>query len=121
VDSSLQLDLQAQTELLAYLVIAHLITRQTTGDWMSVELTVESTHSWLYSSRRNIDEVRRVMIATRARELADRIWSDLRLVLNGSTIATMFDEDFRLDFNSKLAHDIYLRCRDFLVAMRWQA
>jgi hypothetical protein len=118
VDSSLQLDLQAQTELLAYLVIAQLITRQTTGDWMSVELTVESTHAWLHSCGRKEDAIRRVMIASRALNVAQRIQWDLGLVLNGSTIATMFDENLRLDFNSTLAHDIYLRCRDYLVGTR---
>jgi hypothetical protein len=118
VDSSLQLDLQAQTELLAYLVIAQLITRQTTGDWMSVELTVESTHAWLRSCRRKEDVIRRVMVASRALNVAQRIQWDLGLVLNGSTIAIMFDENLRLDFNSTLARDVYLRCHDYLVGTR---
>jgi hypothetical protein len=120
VDSPLQRDLRAQAELLAYLVISQLITRQTTGDWMSIELTVESTRAWLHSSRRNEEAIRRVMIASRALDLAQGIRSELGLVLNGSTVASMFDENCRLDFNSTVAHDIYLRCRDFLVGMRWQ-
>jgi hypothetical protein len=121
VDSPLQRDLRAQAELLAYLVISQLITRQTTGDWMSIELTVESTRAWLHSSRRNEDPIRRVMIASRALDVAQRIESDLRLVLNGRTVDSMFDENLRLDFNSTVAHDIYLRCSDILVGMRWQA
>jgi hypothetical protein len=120
VDSPLQRDLRAQSELLAYLVISQLITKHTTGDWMSVELTVESTRACLHSSRHNEDAIRRVMIASRALDLAKRIGSDLSLVLNGSTVACMFDENLRLDFNSAVAHDIYVRCRDFLVGMRWR-
>jgi hypothetical protein len=115
----LRQDLRGQSELLAYLVISQLITRHATGDWMSVSHTVESVQMWLESSKRDEDLTRRVMLATRAYDLAQRIESELHLALNGSTVASMFDENLKLDFSSAVARDIYQRCLNLLLSTRW--
>lgn len=119
--TSLRRDLRAQSELLAYLVISNLLTRHATGDWMSVSHTVESVQMWLRSNMRDEDLMRRVMIATRAAEFARTIDSEHHLALNGSAVASMFDQNLRLDFSSKLARDIYQRCLNFLLKTRWYA
>ncbi|RFU44444.1 hypothetical protein D0B32_27945 [Paraburkholderia sp. DHOC27] len=87
----LRQDLRAQAELLAYLVISQLVTRHATGNWMSVEHTVESVQMWAKSTKQDGDLRRRVMVATRAYDFAVRIESDIHLTLNGSAVASMFD------------------------------
>lgn len=116
---SLRHDLRAQSELLAYLVISQLVTRHATGDWMSVSHTVESVQMWLRSGKRDEDLTRQVMVATRACALAQRIESDVHLVLNGNTVASMFDENLKVDFSSAAARDIYQRCLNLLLTTRW--
>jgi hypothetical protein len=117
--TSLRHDLRAQSELLAYLVISNLLTRHATGDWMSVGQTVESVHMWLHSNMQDEDLMRRVKIATRAAELAQTIVAEHHLALNGSIVASMFDQNLRLDFSSELARAIYQRCLTFLLKTRW--
>jgi hypothetical protein len=84
-----RLDLRAQSELLAYLVILQLVCKHATGDWMSVAHTVESVQMWLQSNKRDEDLTRRVMVATWACNFAQRIESELHLVLNGSAVASL--------------------------------
>jgi hypothetical protein len=71
----LRQDLRAHSELLVYLVISQLVSKHATGDWMSVEHIVESVQMWLRSSKREGALIRRVIVATRACELAHRIES----------------------------------------------
>jgi hypothetical protein len=114
----LRQDLRAQTELLAYLVISQLVCKHATGDWMSVAHTVESVQM-SKSSKRDEDLIRRVMLATRACEIAQRIEAELHLALNGSAVDSMFDDNLRLDFSSGVARDIYQRCLNLLLTTRW--
>jgi hypothetical protein len=115
----LRQDLRAQSELLAYLVISQLVSTHATGEWLSVANTVESVQLWLQSSKGDDDLIRRVMVATRARELAHRIESELHLALSGSVVAAMFDQNLRLDFGSEVARDIYEQCLNYLLRTRW--
>jgi hypothetical protein len=115
----LRQDLRAQSELLAYLVISHLIYKHATGEWMSVEHTVESVKMWLRSSKRDDDLIRRVIVATRACELAHHIESELHLALSGSVVASLFDENLHLDFGAEVTRDIYQRCLNFLLRTQW--
>jgi hypothetical protein len=115
----LRQDLRAQSELLAYLVISQLVSKHATGDWMSVAHTVESVQMWLQSCKRDEDLTRRVMVATRACEIAQRIESEHQLLLNGSAVASTFDKNLRLNFSSALASDIYQLCLNLLLGTRW--
>jgi hypothetical protein len=121
MQTPLRHNLRAQSELLAYLVISQLVTRHATGNWMSVAHTVESVQMRLQSCKRDEDLTRRVMVATRAYELAQRIESQLHLSLSGSTVASMFDANLRLDFSLSVTRDIYQHCLNTLLMTRWYA
>ena len=86
---------------------------------MSVSHAVESVQMRLRTSEHDENLTRRVMVATRARELAQHIESELHLALNGSAVASMFDDNLRLDFSSGVARDIYQRCLNLLLMTRW--
>lgn len=48
------LDLYAQTELLAYLVASQLVMRQRTSQWLNFEQLVEYSHRWLRLNGREL-------------------------------------------------------------------
>lgn len=112
-------DLRAQSELLTFLVISHLATRHSTGQWMSVENAVESTLFWPSAKTSDDDVVRRAMLASRALPLAQAIETESSLVLDGCTLASIFDSNLRLDFSSAISRNIYNRCLDHLLHVKW--
>ncbi|MFL9987333.1 hypothetical protein [Paraburkholderia sediminicola] len=66
----LNLDLRARAELLAYLASSHLLAKQLTGDWLSPDHVVESTTLWSDTNDGGADVMQRVMLSSRALELA---------------------------------------------------
>jgi hypothetical protein len=73
MNSPLNLDLRARAELLAYLVSSHLLAKQLTGDWLSPDHVVESTTLWLRTNGAGSDVMQRVMLSSRALEVARQL------------------------------------------------
>lgn len=73
MNNPLNLDLRARAELLAYLVSSHLLARQLTGAWLSSDHVVESTTLWLKTNGGGADVVQRVMLSSRALEVARQL------------------------------------------------
>ncbi|CAL8473595.1 hypothetical protein [Caballeronia sp. S22] len=115
---SVRSDLQAQAEMLTFLVVSHLATKFATGGWMSVENTVESSAYWSGSMQRDEDVVPRTMLASSACSIAEAIERETGLALNGSALATIFDSNLRLDFSSPTTRDIYDRCHAYLLTVK---
>ncbi|SAK86782.1 hypothetical protein AWB82_05921 [Caballeronia glebae] len=115
---SVRADLQAQAEMMTFLVISHLATKFATGGWMSVENAVESSIYWSKSMQRDEDIVRRVMLGNRALSIAEAIEVETGLTLNGSALASIFDSNLRLDFSSVVTRDIYDRCYAYLLTVK---
>lgn len=110
----LRFDLQAQADLLAFLVISHLATKFATGEWMSLANTVESSVFWLQSTARDNDVIQRVMLASRALAIAKTFEAETHLTLNSTALASIFDSNLRLDFSSAVTRDIHDRCLKYL-------
>ncbi|MDR6495229.1 hypothetical protein J2797_005145 [Paraburkholderia terricola] len=119
VNNPLNLDLQARAELLAYLVSSHLLAKQLTGRWLAPHHVVESTTIWLNSNGAGADVVQRVMLSTRALEVAQELATASSPVFAPEMIDTLFRENLRLDFRSAAARDIYQHCLTRLAGMRW--
>ncbi|MDR3570596.1 MAG: hypothetical protein P4L81_00125 [Candidatus Pacebacteria bacterium] len=115
----LNLDLRARTELLTYLVASHFIARQTTGEWLSSDHVVESTKLWLATNGGGTDILQRVMLASRAREIAEQFELISPPAFDPGQVTSMFCENLRLDFRSPIAQDIYQRCLTQLLSTRW--
>ncbi|WP_435529776.1 hypothetical protein, partial [Paraburkholderia caribensis] len=62
---------------------------------------------------------RRAMLASRALPLAQAIETENSLVLDGCTLASVFDSNLRLDFSSAISRNIYNRCLDHLLHVKW--
>lgn len=119
MDNPLNLDLRARAELLAYLVASHLLARQMTGDWLSSDHVVESTAIWLRRNGGGADVVQRVMLSTRALEVAQQLEGTSVAEVTPQVVRTLFCENLRLDFRSPTAREIYDRCLTRVLSMRW--
>lgn len=115
----LNLDLRARAELLAYLVASHLLARQMTGDWLSSDHVVESTAIWLRRNGGGADVMQRVMLSTRALEVAQQLETDSLPEFTPQLVPTLFCENLRLDFRSPTTREIYQRCLTRLLHTRW--
>ena len=78
MNNPLNLDLRARAELLAYLVAAHLLARQMTGEWLSAAHVVESTQLWLKTNGGGADVMQRVMLSAQAVDIARRLEKTLQ-------------------------------------------
>lgn len=115
----LNLDLRARAELLTYLVASHFVARQVTGEWLSPDNVVESTKIWLGANGGGADVLERVMLASRACEIAERMALTSPLTFGPGQVTSMFCENLRLDFRSPVARDVYQHCLTELVSTRW--
>jgi len=115
MSNPLNLDLRARAELLAYLVAGHLLARQKTGEWLSVDHLVESTVLWLKTNGGGADVIERVMLSTRALSIARSVEMELASAVMPTSVTELFCENLRLDFRSPLAREIYQLCLTHLV------
>jgi hypothetical protein len=113
------MDLRARAELLAYLVSGHLLARQLTGDWLSPDHVVESTTMWLRSNGGGADVMQRVMLSSRALDIAQELEAARLPTFTPDMVSTLFCENLRLDFRSETARVIYQHCLTWLVGTRW--
>ncbi|XUW90944.1 hypothetical protein OH764_28900 [Burkholderia sp. M6-3] len=86
----LNLDLRARAELLTYLVVSHLLARQMTGEWLSVEHLVESTTLWLKTNGGGADVMQRVMLSTRALDVARGLEQTLGPAVAPASVTALF-------------------------------
>ncbi|MFM0598412.1 hypothetical protein [Paraburkholderia dilworthii] len=119
MSNPLNLDLRARAELLAYLVASHLLARQMTGDWLSTDHVVESTVLWLRTNGGGANVMQRVMLSTRALEIAEQLETTSSPAFTRQLVPTLFCENLRLDFRSPTAREIYQRCLTRLLHTRW--
>ena len=119
MNNPLNLDLRARAELLAYLVSSHLLAKQLTGDWLSPDHVVESTTLWLKTNGGGADVMQRVMLSSRALEVAQGLETAQLPAFTSGLITTLFCENLRLDFRSETARAIYQHCLTWLVGTRW--
>jgi hypothetical protein len=118
-NNPLNLDLRARAELLTYLVASHFVARQATGEWLESDHVVESTTMWLTANGGGADVIERVMLASRAREIAEQIELISPLMFGPGRVTSMFCENLRLDFRSPIAQEVYQHCLTQLLNTRW--
>ncbi|QYD68769.1 hypothetical protein KZJ38_21550 [Paraburkholderia edwinii] len=110
----LNLDLPACTELLTFLVVSHLLARSMTGEWLSPEHVVESTHMWLSANGANTDWLQRVMLSSRALDVAKQVARASPSMADIKSVSSMLCENLRLDFRSPAARSLYGVCLNYL-------
>lgn len=111
----LNLDLPVRTELLTFLVVSHLLARSTTGEWLSPEHVVESTRMWLTANGANTDWLQRVMLSSRALDVAKHVATASPSMADIRSVSSMLCENLRLDFRSAAVRSLYGVCLNYLV------
>ncbi|MFL9894955.1 hypothetical protein P0D71_11960 [Paraburkholderia sp. RL17-383-BIF-A] len=106
----LELDLQARTELLAYLVALQLVARQKTGQWLKPGQLIESTRLWLRLNGRRADWLQRVTLACRTQRLAEQLERTSPERFDARSLARMFFCGVRLDWRSQVVIEIFVAC-----------
>ncbi|CAB3773771.1 hypothetical protein [Paraburkholderia humisilvae] len=112
----MSLDLRARVELLTFLVVSHLLSRSTTGEWLSAEHVVESTRMWFSANGANADWLQPVILASGALDVAQRVACNSPSMADIKSVSSMLCENLRLDFRSPLSCSLYEVCLNYLAS-----
>ena len=107
------LDNEARAELLCYLVVGQLIAQARTGKWLRTDHLVESTRMWLAGNGADADWTERVYLGA----LSERValdFSELPRFADSASLAKLFTDCWRLDYQSPIVRWIYAACESEL-------
>ncbi|MFM0647021.1 hypothetical protein PQR14_22075 [Paraburkholderia bryophila] len=109
------MDDEARTELLCYLVVAQLIARARTGEWLRTDHLVESTRMWLARNAADASWEDRVRLGALSERIALDFAGQPRFV-DAATLSKLFTDGWRLDYRSPIVRGIYAACGNELRA-----
>ncbi|MFM0218297.1 hypothetical protein [Paraburkholderia caledonica] len=98
-----------RSELLCYLVVAQLIARARTGEWLRTDHFVESLNIWLNANGAEVDWLQRMYFKS-VSEIVALDFGNLPHFADESKLAELFTEDWRLDYGSPVVRSIYAAC-----------
>jgi hypothetical protein len=107
------LDEEARAELLCYLVVAQLVARSRTAEWLRTDHLVESTRIWLAGNGAEASWTERVRLGA----LSERIASDfaeLPRFADSPSLAKLFTDGWKVDYRSPIVRGIYAACKSEL-------
>ncbi|MFL9993304.1 hypothetical protein PQR34_20795 [Paraburkholderia sediminicola] len=107
------LDDEARAELLCYLVVAQLVARSRTGEWLRTDHLVESTRIWQGGNGANADWTERVHLGALSQRIA-LDFAEMPRFADSASLAKLFTEGWRLDYRSLAVCQIYATCDDAL-------
>jgi hypothetical protein len=111
-------DIDAQADLLVYLVLSQLLMRHLTGRWLTVQHVVESTHLWLLTNGGSVDWLQRISLGSRAQELAEEVAQIEGITFDVRTLEAAFSGYQHLNHRSPAVAAIYGACVAFVVERR---
>ncbi|MDR7006059.1 hypothetical protein [Paraburkholderia strydomiana] len=116
-DGDILMVLQSNTrsELLCYLVVAQLIARARTANWLRTDHFVESLNIWLNANGAQVDWLERMHFKSVSEILASD-FGNLPHFANEPTLAELFTDGWRLDYQSPVVRSIYAACERELKA-----
>ncbi|HKR38209.1 MAG TPA: hypothetical protein VJU59_00810 [Paraburkholderia sp.] len=113
------LDDEGRTDLLCYLVVAQLIARARSGNWLRTDHLVESKAIWSQANGISPDWLEGVRLANVSVQLATSIWS-IELLHDIDVLSNMFTDNWRLDYESPIARGIHEVCVARLKTWRYE-
>ncbi len=100
---------KARAELLCYLVVAQLIARARTGDWLRTDHFVEAMHIWLNANGEQVDWLERMYFKS-VSEIVASDFGNLPHFADEVQLAALFTDVWRLDYLSPVVRSIYAAC-----------
>ncbi|TGP41620.1 hypothetical protein EN871_21755 [bacterium M00.F.Ca.ET.228.01.1.1] len=104
-----------QCELLCYLVVAQLIARARTGEWLRTDHFVESLNIWLNANGAHADWIERMQLKMQS-EMVAMDFGALPHMADEAKLAELFSDGWRLDYRSPVVQSIYAACERELAA-----
>ncbi|WP_087754107.1 hypothetical protein [Paraburkholderia caledonica] len=98
-----------RSELLCYLVVAQLIARARTGEWLRTDHFVESLNIWLNANGVQVDWLQRTYFKS-VSEIVASDFGNLPHFADESKLAELFTDGWRLDYGSQVVRSIYAAC-----------
>ncbi|CAE6827187.1 hypothetical protein [Paraburkholderia aspalathi] len=107
--SSSNLDDEARAELLCYLVLAQLVARARTGEWLRTDHLVESTRIWLASNGAEGNWKERIHLGAISETVALG-FAELPLFWHADSLTKLFTDGWRPDYRSPIVREVYAAC-----------
>ncbi|CAE6840079.1 hypothetical protein [Paraburkholderia nemoris] len=107
-DSS-NLDDEARSELLCYLVVGQLVARARTGAWLRSDHVVELLTIWQNGNGAQVDWLDRLYLRVRSEKMA-LAFAELPRFADSSWLAQLFTDGWRMDYRSPIVRTIYTAC-----------
>ncbi|MBW9132947.1 hypothetical protein JNC05_28115 [Paraburkholderia ginsengiterrae] len=104
-----------QCELLCYLVVAQLIARARTGEWLRTDHFIESLNMWLNATGSRADWLERIQLKMQSEMVAMDFGAPPHLA-DEAKLAELFADGWRLDYDSPIVRSIYAACERELAA-----
>jgi hypothetical protein len=101
------LDDAQRADLLCHLVVAQLIARARTGDWLRTDHLVESKRIWSQANGVSPDWLDGVRLASVSEELAASIWAN-GLLHDLDELSKLFSDNWRRDYQLPVARGIHV-------------
>ena len=108
-----KLDNAERADLLCFLVMAQLIGRAGTGDWLRTDHVVEATRMWLASNSAECDWFERVKLARLSVDLAPQflVFPPFR---DAKEIVKLLADGWQLDYRSPIVRGMLDVCTEHL-------
>lgn len=113
------LDDERRADLLCYLVIAQLIARARTNEWLRTDHLVESKRMWSQANGVSPDWFESERLAHVCLQLAASVWT-IELLQDVEVLAKMFTDAWRLDYQSPIVRGISDVCTARLKTWRYE-
>jgi len=107
--STNSLDEEARAELLCHLVVAQLLARAKTEEWLRTDHLVESTRIWAHANGATPRWTESVRLSQLSVHLASSIWA-IELLRDAGELAQLFTDGWRLDYRSPIVRGIHDVC-----------
>jgi hypothetical protein len=108
------LDNEARSELLTYLVVSQLVSRSRTEGWLTPVHLAESEQVWLMANGGRCGWTDSIRLAKMSVTVASRVWQ-LPPFRETGFLANFFTDGWRLDYRSSLVRCLYEVCVEELL------
>jgi hypothetical protein len=102
-------DDEARAELLCYLVVAQLVARARTGEWLRTDHLVESGRIWCKANGAHVGWQERIPLGQIAAELAPQVMETFGPMMERSLVP-LFIDGWMLDYASPVVCGIHEVC-----------
>ncbi|OUL80708.1 hypothetical protein [Paraburkholderia hospita] len=113
------LDDEGRIGLLCHLVVAQLVARARTGEWLRTDHLVESERIWLSANRASVNWFESVRLCRFSVDLATSIWT-IEPLRDADELVALFTDGWRLDCRSPIVRGIHDICVARLETWRYE-